>query len=70
MPAPSSTHIPLNSIAKEGGRSQKLRAFIRGNAMSGAAIISGISQLPNPPIKIGITRKKIMMKAWAVTMEL
>ena len=31
--------------------------------MSGAPNISGISQFPNPPIKIGITIKKIMTKA-------
>ena len=35
--------------------------------MSGEPIISGINQLPNPPIIMGITMKKIMMKAWAVT---
>lgn len=55
---------------KEGGRSQKLMLFIRGKAMSGAPIIKGISQFPKPPIMIGITIKKIMMKAWAVTMTL
>ena len=31
--------------------------------MSGEPIIRGINQLPNPPIMIGITIKKIMMKA-------
>jgi len=38
--------------------------------MSGAAIIIGISQLPKPPMRIGITKKKIIIKAWAVTIEL
>lgn len=38
--------------------------------MSGVVNISGISQFPNPPIIIGITRKKIMIKAWAVTIVL
>ena len=47
----------------EGGRSQKLRLFIRGKAMSGHESISGISQLPNPLINTGITRKKIMRNA-------
>jgi len=70
VPAPSSTHIPLRSMARAGGSSQNLRAFIRGNAISGAAIIIGMSQLPKPPISTGITRKKIIMKAWAVTIEL
>ena len=41
--------------------------FIRGNAISGEDIIIGISQLPNPPIISGITVKKIIMNAWAVT---
>jgi len=44
--------------------------FIRGKAISGAPIIRGISQLPNPPIIIGITIKKIITKACAVTMTL
>jgi hypothetical protein len=38
--------------------------------MSGAPIIRGTSQLPNPPIIIGITIKKIIIKAWAVTITL
>ena len=29
--------------------------------MSGAPIIRGTNQFPNPPIKIGITMKKIMI---------
>ena len=44
--------------------------FIRGNAMSGAPNISGTSQFPKPPIIIGITMKKIMTKAWAVSIKL
>lgn len=44
--------------------------FIRGNAISGAPSISGTSQFPNPPIMIGITMKKIMTNAWAVTITL
>lgn len=54
----------------DGGRSQNLMLFIRGNAMSGAPSISGTNQFPKPPIMIGITIKKIMTKAWAVTMTL
>lgn len=38
--------------------------------MSGAPIISGISQFPKPPIMIGITIKKIITNAWAVTITL
>ena len=43
---------------------------MRGKAISGAPNIKGTSQFPNPPIKIGITIKKIMTKAWAVTITL
>lgn len=37
--------------------------FIRGKAISGAPIIKGTSQFPNPPIITGITIKKIITKA-------
>ena len=39
---------------------------MRGNAMSGAPIISGTNQLPKPPIIAGMTMKKIMIRPWAV----
>lgn len=58
------------SSDNDGGRSQNLMLFIRGNAMSGAPTIIGTSQFPNPPIIVGITIKKIITKAWAVTIEL
>lgn len=58
------------SNRKEGGRSQKLMLFIRGKAMSGAPIISGTNQFPKPPIMIGITIKKIIINACAVTITL
>lgn len=70
VPAPASTPEEARRSRKDGGSSQKLMLFIRGNAMSGAPIIRGTSQLPNPPIIIGITIKKIITKAWAVTMTL
>lgn len=70
VPAPASTVDEARSSRKEGGRSQKLMLFIRGNAMSGAPIISGTNQFPKPPIIIGITMKKIMTNAWAVTTTL
>jgi hypothetical protein len=63
FPAPFSTIDLDNNKVKEGGKSQKLILFIRGKAISGAPNIRGTSQLPNPPIKIGITIKKIMTKA-------
>jgi len=37
--------------------------FILGKAISGAPIIIGTNQFPNPPIKIGITMKKIIKKS-------
>ena len=51
---------------KEGGSSQNEMLFIRGNAMSGAPIIIGTNQFPNPPINPGMTTKKTMMSPWAV----
>jgi hypothetical protein len=54
----------------EGGNNQNLMLFIRGKAISGALIMIGTNQFPNPPIIIGITIKKIITKAWAVTMTL
>lgn len=70
VPAPASTTADVISSRKEGGRSQKLMLFRRGNAMSGAPIIKGTSQFPNPPIIMGITMKKIIINAWAVTITL
>lgn len=70
VPAPASTMDDASNSRNDGGRSQKLILFIRGKAMSGAPIIRGTSQLPNPPIMIGITMKKIITKAWAVTITL
>jgi len=48
---------------KEGIRSQKDKLFIRGKAISATPSIKGISQLPKPPIEIGIVIKKIITKA-------
>jgi hypothetical protein len=54
----------------DGGSNQKLILFIRGKAISGALIIKGTNQFPNPPIIEGITIKKIITKACAVTITL
>ena len=70
VPAPFSTILLEIKRTKEGGSSQNLILFIRGKAISGAPNIRGINQLPNPPIIIGITIKKIIIKAWAVTIVL
>lgn len=44
--------------------------FKRGKAISGDITINGSNQFPNPPINTGITMKKIITKAWAVTITL
>lgn len=70
VPTPLSISPDIRRSARAGGRSQNLMLFRRGKAMSGAFTIKGISQLPNPPIIVGITKKKIITKAWAVTITL
>lgn len=70
MPAPRLAMVAVNKSTREGGKSQSLMLFMRGNAISGAPIIRGSNQFPNPPIITGITTKKIIIKAWAVTKEL
>lgn len=70
VPTPFSTALDLNKRINDGGNNQNLILFNRGNAISGAPSIRGISQLPNPPTRIGITKKKIIRKAWAVTIVL
>ena len=63
MPTPLSTRPDAKRSDKAGGRSQNLMLFMRGNAMSGAITIKGTNQLPKPPIIVGITKKKIIIKA-------
>jgi len=63
VPAPESEKDDINNNEIDGGSNQNLMLFIRGNAISGAVIIKGTNQLPNPPIMIGMTMKKIMTKA-------
>jgi hypothetical protein len=70
VPAPEPTRaLPVNMV-KAGIKNQYLILFNRGKAISGAPNISGSSQLPNPPIKTGITIKKIITNACAVTTTL
>ena len=70
VPAPDSTKDLLINSNSAGSKNQNLILLSRGNAISGAPNIKGISQFPNPPIKIGITIKKIITKACAVTITL
>jgi hypothetical protein len=70
VPAPFSTAAEDKRSISEGGSNQNLILLSRGKAISGAPNIRGKSQFPNPPINTGITKKKIIKKAWAVTMVL
>jgi len=69
IPAPFST-ILLTNKERAGGRNQNLILFIRGNTISGAPNIIGTNKFPNHPIIFGITIKKIIIKACAVTIIL
>ena len=66
VPAPTSTNAEDSNNIKEGGNNQKLILFNLGKAISGAPIIKGTNQLPNPLINAGINIKKIITNAWAV----
>jgi hypothetical protein len=45
------------------GITQKENLFKRGNTKSLATSNKGTIQLPNPPISVGMTKKKIISKA-------
>jgi len=49
------------------GSNQNLKLFSRGKHMSCAPSNKGSNKLPNPPIKIGMTMKKIIRNACKVT---
>ena len=70
VPAPPSTIALIKSITIAGAKNQKLILFIRGKAISTDPSIKGTNQLPNPPMRIGITIKKIIINACAVTITL
>lgn len=63
VPAPCSIREDPNNSNKAGGNNQKLILLSLGKAISGAPIYRGTSQFPNPPIKTGITKKKIIIRA-------
>merc|ERR1712055_645555 len=67
VPTPDSMREENKSKKRAGGRSQKEKLLRRGKAMSGAPMKRGTNQLPKPPIIVGMTKKKIITKAWAVT---
>ena len=64
---PFETYPLINNKVIDGTKNQNLRLFIRGNAISGADSIKGISQFPIPPTMAGIIRKKIINIACEVT---
>jgi len=70
VPTPTPTLQDNNNNKNEGGNNQKLKLFNLGNAISGLPIIKGTNQLPKPPIIEGITIKKIIINACAVTITL
>jgi len=70
VPAPLSTKALVNSNTNAGTKNQNLMLFKRGKAISAAPSIKGTNQFPNPPISTGITIKKIIMNACAVTTTL
>ncbi len=57
MPAPILRNTEPSNNKSEGSNNQKLIMFILGNVISGAPIIRGTNQLPNPPINEGLTKK-------------
>jgi len=63
VPTPDSTSLEYNKKRSEGTNNQKLTLFNLGKAISGAPNSTGAIQLPNPPIKVGITIKKIITNA-------
>lgn len=56
--------VLMQRLKVEDTNSQYLPLFTRGYLMSGALKNSGSIQFPNIPISIGITNKKIMVRAW------
>jgi len=66
VPTPPLIKVEYKSKSKLAGNNQKLKLFNLGKAISGAPKNMGKNQLPKPPIKIGITIKKIIIKACPV----
>lgn len=70
VPTPSSTNADKSNKNIEGGSSQNDRLFNLGKDISGLPIKIGTYQLPKAPTSTGITKKKIIIKACAVTITL
>jgi hypothetical protein len=63
VPAPFSIVAEKTNNSKLGTNNQKLMLFSLGNAISGPPTNNGNKKLPKPPIKAGITIKKIIIIA-------
>jgi hypothetical protein len=70
VPTPSPIKLDIHNKSPAGTSSQKDRLLRRGKAISGAPNRIGTTQFPNPPIRTGITKKKIIISACDVTMTL
>lgn len=70
VPTPPSIRDDNRRKMREGGKNQNLILFKRGKAISAAPTSRGNIQLPKPPMSTGITKKKIITNAWAVTITL
>jgi hypothetical protein len=62
-PKPDSTKLDKINKIKLKGNNQKDKWFNLGKLISGLPNIIGTNQLPKAPINIGITKKKIIIKA-------
>jgi hypothetical protein len=70
VPAPASTREDASKRHNEGGNNQNEMLFLRGKALSTDPNLMGTNTFPKPPILVGLTKKKILMKACPVTKEL
>jgi len=62
VPTPPSTIALSNNIRIAGNINQYERLFIRGKAISGTPQYNGINILPNLEIRLGIRKKKIIIR--------
>ena len=67
--APSGTKNEATSTPVAAAMVQNDSRLSRGKAMSRAPMSSGTKKLPKPPIRIGVTAKKIMIVPCIVNSE-
>jgi len=66
LPTPLDSNMLITNSPSLNGSNQNEKLFRRGKAMSLHPNIRGISQFLKPPIRTGMTKKKIMINPWAV----